>query len=55
MLYASGKNRKPAQTTAGLNNTNTLAPPRLHANFKLNESGGYLARITGGGRVAIPG
>ncbi len=42
VLYASGKNRKPAQTTAGSNNTNTVASPRLQPNFKLSESGGYL-------------
>lgn len=43
IVYASGKNRKPAQATAGVDNANTIASPRLHTNFTINENGGYLA------------
>src|SRR4030095_308459 len=43
IVYASEKNRKPAQTTPGVDNANTLASPRLHTNFLINEAGGYLA------------
>lgn len=43
VVYASGKNRKPVQTTAGVDNANTVASPRLHTNFTINENGGFLA------------
>ncbi|HET6408393.1 MAG TPA: lamin tail domain-containing protein, partial [Chthoniobacteraceae bacterium] len=46
IVYASGKNRKPAQTTAGVDNANTVASPRLHTNFTINENGGYLALVS---------
>lgn len=40
VVFASGKDRKPAQVTAGRNNT--VAQGRLHTNFKLNQFGDYL-------------
>jgi hypothetical protein len=43
IVYASGKDRKPSQTTAGVDNANTVASPRLHTNFTINETGGFLA------------
>ena len=45
VVWASGNHRKPAQTTAGVDNANTLASARLHTNFTINENGGYLALI----------
>jgi hypothetical protein len=43
LAFASGNDRKPAQAVPGQDNPGTLAQPRLHTNFKLNKTGGYLA------------
>ncbi len=53
VVFASARDKRPVQTTAGLDNANTLASPRLATNFKLaNNAGGYLALtkdLTSGG------
>ena len=51
IVFASLKNRTPAQAVAGQDNPGTLAQPHLHTNFKLNKTGGYLAltQNNGGG------
>ena len=43
VVFASLKNRAPAQAVAGQDNPGTLAQPHLHTNFKLAKTGGYLA------------
>ena len=47
VVFASAKDRKPAQVYAGETNGGVQATssPRLHANFRLNENGGYLALV----------
>lgn len=43
VVWASGKDRKPVQKTAGVDNPNSAGvtgSPRLHANFTINENGG---------------
>lgn len=42
VVFASGKDRKPAQAVAGQDNPGTLAQPRLHTNFNLQKDGEYL-------------
>ena len=51
VVFASLKNRTPAQAVAGQDNPGTLAQPHLHTNFKLSKTGGYLALMqdNGGG------
>ena len=51
IVFASGKDRKPAQVVVGKDNLGTPAQPRLHTNFKIEKSGGYLAltRTNGAG------
>ncbi len=43
LAFASQKNRRPPQAVAGQDNPGTLAQPRLHTNFNINKSAGYLA------------
>ena len=43
VIFASSKNRTPAQAVAGQDNLGTLAQPHLHTNFSLTKTGGYLA------------
>ena len=43
IVFASLKNRTPAQVAPTLDNVGTLAQPHLHTNFKLNKAGGYLS------------
>lgn len=45
VIFASAKDRRPAQAVAGQDNPGTVAQPRLHANFKLNPAGSYLALV----------
>ena len=48
VVWASDKDRKPPQKTAGLENAGTAGvtgSPRLHTNFTINENGGYLALV----------
>ena len=52
VVFASGKDRKPAQAVAGQDNTGAAGQTKLHTNFKLSGSGEYLALskdIAGGG------
>ncbi len=42
IVFASGKDRHPAQATAGRDNPGTLAQPHLHAGFGLSKSGGSI-------------
>lgn len=44
VVFASGKNRRPAQQNAG--ETAAASIPRLHTSFKLNENSGYLAVVS---------
>ena len=57
VVFASSRNRTPAQTAAGIDNAGTPASPRLATNFKIGAgSGGYLALAqdqAGGGVAAI--
>ncbi len=43
VVFASSKNRTPAQAVAGQDNPGTLAQPHLHTNFNLNSTLGSLA------------
>ena len=43
LVFASTKDRRPAQAVAGQDNPGTLAQPHLHTNFGLEKNGGYLA------------
>jgi hypothetical protein len=43
LVFASGKNRTPAQAVAGQDNPGTAAQPRMHTNFSLSNNGEYLA------------
>lgn len=43
VVFASQKDRTPAQAVAGQDNAGTLAQPRLHTNFNLSNNGEYLA------------
>ena len=43
IVFASLKNRLPAQAVAGQDNPGTLAQPHLHTNFKLSSTAGSLA------------
>jgi len=43
VVFASGKDRKPAQAVAGQDNTGAAGQTKLHTNFKLSGSGEYLA------------
>ncbi len=43
VVFASQKDRRPAQAVAGQDNPGTAAQPHLHTNFKLPKGGGYLA------------
>ena len=53
VVFASNRDRRPAQTAAGVDNAGTAAAPRLATNFKIGASaGGYLAltkNVVGGG------
>ncbi len=42
IIFASAKNRSPAQAIAGQDNPGTLAQPHAHTNFSLSKNGGYL-------------
>lgn len=55
-VFASNRNRRPAQTTAGQDNAGTPSSPRLATNFKIGAgAGGYLAltKDEPGGGVAV--
>jgi hypothetical protein len=43
VIFASEKDRTPAQAIPGKDNPGTVAQPHLHTNFKLSKTGGYLA------------
>lgn len=44
VVFASSRNKSPAQTSAGQDNAGTASSPRLATNFKLSaNAGGYLA------------
>ena len=43
VVFASLKDRRPAQAVAGQDNSGTLAQPHLHTSFKLPKTGGFLA------------
>ncbi len=49
VVFASLKNRAPAQAVVGQDNPGTLAQPHLHTNFKLAKTGGYLALMQSNG------
>ena len=56
VVFASNRNRTPAQTTAGQDNAGTAASPRLAANFKIGAGvGGYLAlsQDQAGGAIVV--
>jgi hypothetical protein len=53
IVFASSKDRRPAQAVAGQDNTGTLAQPRLHTNFTLSPSGSYLALTTPNGPTTV--
>ena len=42
VVFASGKDRLPAQVIAGKDNAGTLAQPHLHSSFSLSKSGGSI-------------
>jgi len=42
VVFASAKDRRPAQAVAGQDNPGTVAQPHLHTNFTLIKAGGYL-------------
>ena len=49
IAFASQKDRRPAQAVPGQDNSGTLAQPRMHTNFKLSKTGGYLALMKSNG------
>ena len=56
VVFASNRNRAPAQTAAGQDNAGTAASPRLATNFKLGAgAGGYLAltKDEAGGAISV--
>lgn len=56
VIFASNRDRRPAQSTSGSDNAGTTASPRLATNFKLsNNAGGYLAltKDDGAGGVIV--
>ncbi len=56
VVFASDRDKRPAQAVAGQDNAGTAAQPRLATNFKLSTSAGsslLLTRDAGGGVVSI--
>ncbi len=56
VVFASNRNRLPAQTTPGADNAGTPASPRLATNFKISaNAGGYLGltKDGAGGAIAV--
>ena len=56
VVFASNRNRTPAQTTAGQDNSGSAASPRLATNFKIGAAaGGYLAltQDQAGGAISV--
>ena len=56
VVFASNRNRTPAQTTPGSDNAGTANSPRLAANFKIGAgAGGYLAlaQDQAGGAISV--
>ena len=54
VVFASTKDRKPAQAAAGQDNPGTLALPHLHTDFNLSKNGGYLALTKSDGMGGFP-
>ena len=49
IVFASGKDRRPAQAVAGQDNPGTVAQPHLHTNFTLLKQGEYLGLLKSNG------
>jgi hypothetical protein len=56
VVFASSRNLRPTQTSAGVDNSGTVASPKLATNFKIGtDAGGFLAlsQDQAGGGVAV--